>query len=123
MINIIFVAGVTGLSKWNYDIFGSTLASAEQMEQTGVPGEIQVTANFCEKAKNVFFFWYLLLLLFLIILLQQNHSYSFNERVDGKTKSYFVASKLERTGSSGVFLNYIEANHKSLTFEQFETMV
>jgi class 3 adenylate cyclase len=37
------VAGVIGLKKFIYDVWGDTVNTASRMESTGVPGRVQVT--------------------------------------------------------------------------------
>jgi PAS domain S-box-containing protein len=39
------VAGVIGLKKFSYDLWGDTVNTASRMESMGIPGEIQVTAE------------------------------------------------------------------------------
>ncbi len=39
------VAGVVGIKRWAYDLWGPTVNLANQMEACGVPGGIQVTAD------------------------------------------------------------------------------
>ncbi|MBD0345085.1 MAG: response regulator [Coleofasciculus sp. Co-bin14] len=39
------VAGVIGLKKFSYDLWGDTVNTASRMESLGIPGEIQVTAE------------------------------------------------------------------------------
>jgi class 3 adenylate cyclase len=50
------VAGVIGVSKFIYDLWGDTVNIASRMESTGVPGEIQVTRAVYEQLKNDFEF-------------------------------------------------------------------
>jgi PAS domain S-box-containing protein len=50
------VAGVIGLSKFNYDLWGDTVNTAARMEANGIPGEIQVTVATYERLKNKFCF-------------------------------------------------------------------
>jgi class 3 adenylate cyclase len=50
------VAGVIGVSKFIYDLWGDTVNLASRMESTGVPGEIQVTRSVYERLKNGFEF-------------------------------------------------------------------
>ena len=50
------VAGVIGLHKFNYDLWGDTVNTASRMESNGIPGEIQVTATTYAKLKEQYFF-------------------------------------------------------------------
>lgn len=49
------VAGVIGLNKFIYDLWGDTVNTASRMEVNGIPGEIQVTAATYERLKGQFF--------------------------------------------------------------------
>ncbi|HEY9674451.1 MAG TPA: adenylate/guanylate cyclase domain-containing protein [Waterburya sp.] len=49
------VAGVMGLNKFIYDLWGDTVNTASRMEANGIPGEIQVTATTYERLKGQFF--------------------------------------------------------------------
>ncbi len=48
------VAGVVGLSKFAYDIWGDTVNLASQMEQHSEPGRINISGNTHEKIKDLF---------------------------------------------------------------------
>jgi adenylate cyclase len=50
------VAGVIGLTKFSYDLWGDTVNVAHRMESNGIPGEIQVTAVVYERLKDNFSF-------------------------------------------------------------------
>jgi adenylate cyclase len=50
------VAGVIGLSKFIYDLWGDTVNIASRMETTGIPGKIQVTTATYEQLKEQFIF-------------------------------------------------------------------
>ena len=50
------VAGVIGLTKFSYDLWGDTVNVAHRMESNGIPGEIQVTAVVYERLKDKFAF-------------------------------------------------------------------
>ena len=50
------VAGVIGLTKFSYDLWGDTVNVAHRMESNGIPGEIQVTAAVYERLKDKFSF-------------------------------------------------------------------
>ena len=50
------VAGVIGLTKFSYDLWGDTVNVAHRMESNGIPGEIQVTAAVYERLKDKFAF-------------------------------------------------------------------
>jgi class 3 adenylate cyclase len=48
------VAGVIGVSKFIYDLWGDTVNIASRMESTGVPSQIQVTRSVYERLKGKF---------------------------------------------------------------------
>jgi class 3 adenylate cyclase len=48
------VAGVIGLKKFIYDVWGDTVNMASRMESTGIPGRLQVTAETRERLVNAF---------------------------------------------------------------------
>jgi class 3 adenylate cyclase len=48
------VAGVIGLRKFTYDLWGDTVNVASRMESTGQPGRIHVSANTAELIRNDF---------------------------------------------------------------------
>ena len=50
------VAGVIGLTKFSYDLWGDTVNVAHRMESNGIPGKIQVTAVVYERLKDKFSF-------------------------------------------------------------------
>src|SRR6185369_14006460 len=50
------VAGVIGLKKFIYDVWGDTVNTASRMESTGVPGRIQVTPGTYERLRDQFEF-------------------------------------------------------------------
>jgi class 3 adenylate cyclase len=50
------VAGVIGLKKFIYDVWGDTVNTASRMESTGVPGRLQVTPETRERLKGRFEF-------------------------------------------------------------------
>ena len=50
------VAGVIGLKKFIYDVWGDTVNTASRMESTGVPGRIQVTPEAYERLRDEFEF-------------------------------------------------------------------
>ncbi|MBV8841502.1 MAG: HAMP domain-containing protein [Bryobacterales bacterium] len=50
------VAGVIGVTKFIYDLWGDTVNLASRMESTGIPGEIQVTRSVYERLKDKFEF-------------------------------------------------------------------
>ena len=50
------VAGVMGLNKFIYDLWGDTVNTASRMEGNGIPGEIQVTTATYELLKEEFLF-------------------------------------------------------------------
>jgi len=50
------VAGVIGLKKFIYDVWGDTVNTASRMESTGVPGRIQVTPATYERLRDQFEF-------------------------------------------------------------------
>ena len=48
------VAGVVGIKKFQYDIWGDTVNLAARMEQSGVPGKINISQSTYEKVKDQF---------------------------------------------------------------------
>jgi class 3 adenylate cyclase len=48
------VAGVVGIKKFQYDIWGDTVNLAARMEQSGVPGKINISQYTYEKIKDQF---------------------------------------------------------------------
>ncbi|MBE9165131.1 adenylate/guanylate cyclase domain-containing protein [Tychonema sp. LEGE 06208] len=50
------VAGIIGISKFSYDLWGDTVNVASRMESNGLPGKIQVTATTYERLKARFVF-------------------------------------------------------------------
>ncbi|HHP7246152.1 MAG TPA: adenylate/guanylate cyclase domain-containing protein, partial [Elainellaceae cyanobacterium] len=50
------VAGVIGIKKFIYDLWGDTVNVASRMESQGMGGKIQVTQDFCEKLKAYYQF-------------------------------------------------------------------
>ncbi len=48
------VAGVVGIKKFQYDIWGDTVNLAARMEQSGVPGRINISQHTYESVKNQF---------------------------------------------------------------------
>jgi class 3 adenylate cyclase len=50
------VAGVIGLKKFIYDVWGDTVNTASRMESTGVPGRVQVTRETYERLRDAFEF-------------------------------------------------------------------
>lgn len=50
------VAGVIGLTKFSYDLWGDTVNVAQRMESNGIPGEIQVTPAVYDRLKDKFLF-------------------------------------------------------------------
>ncbi|MCY7384846.1 MAG: response regulator [Microcoleus sp. CAN_BIN18] len=50
------VAGIIGISKFSYDLWGDTVNVASRMESNGLPGKIQVTAQTYERLKEQFVF-------------------------------------------------------------------
>jgi class 3 adenylate cyclase len=50
------VAGVIGLKKFIYDVWGDTVNTASRMESTGLPGRVQVTRETYERLREAFEF-------------------------------------------------------------------
>lgn len=50
------VAGVIGLRKFSYDLWGDTVNTASRMESLGIPGEIQVTTETYERLRDKYLF-------------------------------------------------------------------
>jgi PAS domain S-box-containing protein len=50
------VAGVIGLKKFSYDLWGDTVNTASRMESLGIPGTIQVTAQTYERLRDRYLF-------------------------------------------------------------------
>ncbi|MEG4574009.1 adenylate/guanylate cyclase domain-containing protein [Microcoleus sp. N3A4] len=50
------VAGIIGISKFSYDLWGDTVNVASRMESNGLPGKIQVTAATYQRLKEQFVF-------------------------------------------------------------------
>ncbi|NJL68042.1 MAG: response regulator [Richelia sp. CSU_2_1] len=50
------VAGIIGISKFSYDLWGDTVNVASRMESNGLPGKIQVTVATYERLKDKFMF-------------------------------------------------------------------
>ena len=48
------VAGVVGIKKFQYDIWGDTVNLAARMEQSGVPGKINISQHTYELVKDKF---------------------------------------------------------------------
>jgi PAS domain S-box-containing protein len=50
------VAGVIGIKKFSYDLWGDTVNTASRMESQGIPGAIQVTAQTYERLRDNYLF-------------------------------------------------------------------
>ena len=49
-------AGVIGVKKFIYDLWGDTVNTASRMESHGIPGEIQVTEATYERLRDRYYF-------------------------------------------------------------------
>jgi class 3 adenylate cyclase len=49
------IAGVIGVRKFAYDLWGDTVNLASRMESTGIPGKIQVTAEVYERLHHLYY--------------------------------------------------------------------
>jgi class 3 adenylate cyclase len=48
------VAGIVGIKKFAYDIWGDTVNTASRMESSGEPGKINISSTTYEKVKHEF---------------------------------------------------------------------
>ena len=48
------VAGIVGVKKYSYDIWGDTVNTASRMESSGEPGKVNISGDTYEKIKNNF---------------------------------------------------------------------
>ena len=46
------VAGIVGLHKWQYDVWGDTVNTASRIEQAGIPGKVNISKSTFELIKN-----------------------------------------------------------------------
>ncbi len=72
------VAGVIGIKKFAYDIWGDTVNTASRMESHGIPGQIQVSEPTYEYLKEKFVF---------------NERGIIEVKGKGKMKTYFLKEK------------------------------
>jgi class 3 adenylate cyclase len=80
------VAGIVGVKKYAYDIWGDTVNTAARLEQTSEPGKINVSGTTYDMAKDKFLFTY-------------------RGQIEAKNKGdldmYFLESSKEASGSTG----------------------
>jgi class 3 adenylate cyclase len=48
------VAGIVGVKKFAYDIWGDTVNTASRMESSGEPGKVNISEDTYERVKQVF---------------------------------------------------------------------
>jgi len=77
------VAGVIGIRKFIYDVWGDTVNTASRMESHGIPGQIQVSERVFEQLKNKYTF---------------KERGVINVKGKGKMKTYLLHGKMSTTG-------------------------